>query len=78
MKQFAMRPNIDVKRIQQEVVMGDVTKNSIREIWQGEKFNLVRKWHLEAGRNNIEICRGCNHWDREFKEIETGGNLWTM
>lgn len=55
--------------VEQKVIMGDVAKHSIREIWQGEKFNLAREWHVSGQRNMIEICRGCDHWDRKFKEI---------
>lgn len=55
--------------IEQQEIMGSVIENSIKEIWQGEKFELFRNYHINAKRNNIKICQGCDHWSREFKEI---------
>ena len=54
--------------IEQQMVMGDINKKSIREVWQGEKFQSARALHANAKRNCIEICQGCDHWSREFKE----------
>lgn len=54
--------------IEQQEVMGDIKETSIKEIWQGDKFERIRNWHANANRNCIEICRGCDHWSREFKE----------
>ena len=50
--------------------MGNINEESIQGIWQGEKFEKIRNWHINSKRNNISICRGCDHWSREFKEIE--------
>lgn len=61
--------------IEQQVVVGDIKKESIREIWQGEKFEKIRKHHADGERNNIEICRGCDHWSREFKENITKDDM---
>lgn len=47
--------------------MGDLNKNSIKEIWQGEFFQKARKLHLSAQRNNYELCKGCDLWDRNYK-----------
>lgn len=54
--------------IEQQEIMGDVKEKSIKEIWQGEKFEAVRRWHANAARNNVKICQGCDHWSRIFKE----------
>lgn len=54
--------------IEQREVMGDVRESSIRDIWQGERFEIIRKWHTNAQRNNIKICQGCDHWSRHFYE----------
>ena len=49
----------------EKVVVGDLNKNSIREIWQGKKFASIRQKHLTpGGREKIEFCRGCQIWDR--------------
>lgn len=54
--------------IEQRVVMGNVKDNTIQKIWQGEKFVYIRNCHANAKRNDIEICRGCDHWSRVYKE----------
>ena len=54
--------------IEQQMVMGDVKEASIQEIWQGEKFEYARSLHANAERNRIQICQGCDHWSRDFKE----------
>lgn len=54
--------------IAQQEIMGDVREKSIKEIWQGEKFERIRDLHATERRNSIEICQGCDHWSREFKE----------
>ncbi|MBD5516693.1 MAG: radical SAM protein [Lachnospiraceae bacterium] len=55
--------------VEQKEIVGDIREKSIQEIWQGERFEMIRDWHAHANRNNIEICQGCDHWSREFKEI---------
>ena len=62
--------------IEQQVVLGNIINASVREIWQGEKFELIRRQHANGKRNQIAICQGCDHWSREFKEnISKGGLL---
>jgi len=39
-------------------VMGDLSLNSFREIWNGEKYRVFRESVLTA-RKSIEICRNC-------------------
>ena len=46
--------------------MGDFSKQSIEEIWQGTGFNDVRDAHLSKNRNKYDICRGCDIWDRSM------------
>lgn len=54
--------------IEQEMLMGNVMTQTIEEIWRGEHFEKIRKLHAEGERNQVKICRGCDHWSREFKE----------
>ena len=54
--------------IEQRVILGDVNTQTIKEVWNGEKFEKIRGYHANALRNNIDICRGCDHWSRSFKE----------
>lgn len=41
-----------------EYIMGDLTKESLSAIWNGEKFMAFRKMIL-TGRKNIAMCRNC-------------------
>lgn len=48
-------------------LMGDFSKHSLKEIWTSEKFSKVRWLHANNRRNEINFCRGCNLWDREYE-----------
>lgn len=54
--------------IEQQIVLGDVNNQTIKEIWQGEKFEKIRRNHICGNRNEIDICKGCDHWSRDFYE----------
>jgi radical SAM protein with 4Fe4S-binding SPASM domain len=41
-----------------EYVMGDLNKDTFREIWNGPKYRIFRKSIL-SGRHMIEMCRNC-------------------
>jgi radical SAM protein with 4Fe4S-binding SPASM domain len=41
-----------------EYVMGDLSKDSFREIWDGPKYRIFRRSIL-TGRNMIDVCRNC-------------------
>jgi len=46
--------------------MGNFSTQSIKKIWQNNKFQNVRKAHLNNNRNSYDICRGCDIWDRTY------------
>lgn len=46
--------------------MGDMSKQSIADIWQNDKFKDVREAHINKNRNKYDICRGCDIWDRSY------------
>lgn len=50
--------------------MGDFSKQSIKEIWQGDGFRHVRELHASRRRNEIAMCRGCHIWERELMVTE--------
>jgi len=54
----------------EENILGDVRKDSIYDIWHGEKLNDVRRLHMERkGHLMLEPCRHCAYPRRkEFKE----------
>ncbi len=43
------------------VVLGNVFQNSIREIWNGEKYRHIRRLHIEGRDNEIDLCAGCSY-----------------
>jgi len=51
-----------------DYVMGDVTEQSIREIWTGDRYRQVRELHLAGKRATLPICDGCTVW-REGKHF---------
>lgn len=54
--------------------MGQVGKQSIREIWHGEGFRHYRNMHLEKRGNEISICASCPDWKyRSWKH-----NYWKV
>lgn len=46
-------------------VLGDLTKNSFREIWEGEPYQQFRKT-LFNSRHEIEMCRNCTEGSKVF------------
>lgn len=43
-----------------QLVVGDVNKQSIQDIWAGKKFQRIRQMHLERNIDGIPICRHCD------------------
>ena len=44
-----------------EVVVGDVKEQSIREVWRGVALCNLQKKHLRGERNDIELCSKCTN-----------------
>lgn len=40
-------------------VIGDVSKESLADIWNGEKMQQLRKQHAEGNQNNMHLCKEC-------------------
>ena len=51
-------------------IMGDFSKQSLKNIWVGEAFNRARQLHTGGRRNEIALCRGCDLWEREYRFAE--------
>jgi radical SAM protein with 4Fe4S-binding SPASM domain len=51
------------------VNLGNVRNNSLKEIWNSEKFKKVRDNHASGNRNEIPICIGCEIWDTKIKSV---------
>ena len=42
-------------------IVGDINKQSIEEIWNGEKIRQFRQLHIEGRKDEIEICQNCDY-----------------
>lgn len=40
-------------------VLGNITRNSLEEIWNGKRMNELRILHKEGRRNEVELCKNC-------------------
>lgn len=62
-QQFIIRPDGKVSLCCNDALgkytMGDISTQSIKEVWEGEKFQEIRK-KIYKGRKGIELCRGCD------------------
>ena len=43
-----------------QVVMGNVDTQSLREIWQGEKYQHFRRLHEEGRSEKLNLCKSCS------------------
>lgn len=41
--------------------VGKFPEKSLKEIWEGEKFNNIRKQLYNYDRTNLELCKGCDY-----------------
>ncbi|MGE5390787.1 MAG: radical SAM/SPASM domain-containing protein [Deltaproteobacteria bacterium] len=48
--------------------MGDFKHQSIKEIWNGKLYEKVRDLHASGRREEIDMCVGCDLWNRVFVE----------
>ncbi len=55
-------------------VVGDVTVQSIGEIWRSEPLNAIREAFMSGRQDEIPLCRGCNA--HIFQEDSLWANLW--
>ena len=44
-----------------EIILGDVNKNTLLEVWHGEQFKIVRDIHATGFRSRIPLCCSCNY-----------------
>lgn len=44
------------------VILGDASKQSLKEIWTGTRLAEIRKMHLNGEFDKIPVCTNCNAW----------------
>jgi radical SAM protein with 4Fe4S-binding SPASM domain len=45
-----------------EEIIGDLSKQTLAEIWQSDKIKQYRQYHLSGNYDKIPLCRNCNYW----------------
>lgn len=45
--------------IEGEVILGDITKDSISDIWKSKKYQKIREAHLKLKTNKLKLCQNC-------------------
>lgn len=49
--------------------LGDVNKQTIREIWNGQSMKTLRKMHLQGKGQEVPLCKGCNPFEASIPMI---------
>jgi radical SAM protein with 4Fe4S-binding SPASM domain len=49
-----------------KIQLGDFSRDTIEHIWRDQPYDRVRSLHASGERNEIELCRGCDVWDRSL------------
>lgn len=52
----------------EEYVMGNIHEESLRDIWNNERFNAFRKLHLDGKWYKIPMCKNCKVHEYQFSE----------
>lgn len=55
--------------------MGNVFETSVKEVWQGEKFQEVRRLHEEGRWSEVPVCDKCNGWVQYLFDEEVRDGL---
>lgn len=42
-----------------ELLIGDLNKESISQLWQGQRMNMIRMLQLNLEKNKFSLCRSC-------------------
>ncbi|PWT91951.1 MAG: hypothetical protein C5B54_04380, partial [Acidobacteria bacterium] len=45
-------------------ILGDITKESLMDIWNGKRFQMLRAEHLEGNYENSVLCAKCVEWSK--------------
>ncbi len=48
----------------EEYVVGDLTDESLAEVWRGRVLSEARALHASGRGSDVFICAKCDHWQR--------------
>lgn len=54
--------------------MGDLSTQSIRDIWNSDEYQAIRKAHVAGELDDYKLCRGC---DAVWQDEGTAWNLFS-
>lgn len=49
------------------LAIGSLKNNSIKDLWNSEKYNALRQKHLSGNRTDYSVCSKCNAWSKNKK-----------
>ena len=44
-----------------QVVLGNVGRQSLRDIWNGDAYRRIRRLHIEGRDGEIGLCKACSY-----------------
>ena len=50
-------------------IIGNLNRQSIKQIWQGGEYELIRKLMRTGQQGKIELCKNCTDWHKWEREI---------
>lgn len=55
------RVNACCQDFNSELIIGDINKTSLKEIWNGKRIKKLRKFHLAGKADKISLCQKCDY-----------------
>lgn len=56
--------------------IGSIREESVKQIWQGDKYHHIRMLHYQGKGDEDESCRGCDHWILYYRPDRMIGDLY--
>lgn len=69
--------NHDWTRQRDGVPLGDVFKDGMAGVWQGEAYAALRLHHIQGVLDGVRPCSGCDHWKMYYMECGYLGRSYT-
>lgn len=60
--------NHDWTRMVDGSPLGDVSRDGIERVWQGDAYAKLRETHVQGTLNGVVPCSGCDHWKMYYIE----------
>jgi radical SAM protein with 4Fe4S-binding SPASM domain len=69
---FSIRSNGDViiccNDYTEDIILGNVNESTIKEIWNSERYNQIRKKLNDKKYDEISVCNNCSLWNKNLKK----------